>query len=151
MESYSDRLKAALAERGKKAPWLAERVGVTKSAVYQWLNGESKSMKQQNLIDSAHALGVRAEWLVYGKGPMLPSGPEEGKEARDTHSDAAAIQYWRSSPAARSLSQEILALSEAGSIDDRVLDSLLQLVREVSGAARTNQLERIRDLPNDAG
>jgi len=77
MSDYSDRLNEALRERGQKAPWLARQVGVSKSAAYQWLDGKTKNMRHENLLAAAQALGVRTEWLIKGRGPMMPVAEAE--------------------------------------------------------------------------
>lgn len=44
---------------------------VTPSAVTQWITGDSKSMRPENLFALAQATGVSAEWLANGTGEMI--------------------------------------------------------------------------------
>lgn len=49
---------------------LAEKVGVSRAAVSQWENGETKGLKPENLLAVARTLEVDLDWLVYGQGSM---------------------------------------------------------------------------------
>lgn len=72
-----ERIAAAIKHSKKLKKVIAEECGVTGSAVTQWITGDSKSMKPENLFALAAATGVSAEWLANGTGEMIePSGPE---------------------------------------------------------------------------
>ena len=63
---------------------LARRVGVSRGAVSQWLNGSSTNLRPQHLFAVADALSIEARWLATGKGP---------KEKRAiTSADTALLQ-----------------------------------------------------------
>lgn len=49
---------------------LADRCGVTRSAVSQWEAGTSENIKPQNLAAIAEACAVSMRWLATGKGAM---------------------------------------------------------------------------------
>jgi transcriptional regulator with XRE-family HTH domain len=66
---FSDRLKGRMEEIGVKPGELAGAVGVSISAVLQWLGGTTKGLKPENLFAVSDALGVEARWLGTGKGP----------------------------------------------------------------------------------
>lgn len=76
--AFVARLKKALAE--KDIPeWgagarLAKMAGVTPKATSKWMNGESMPGGAK-MLAVANALGVRVEWLEYGRGDMLESSP----------------------------------------------------------------------------
>lgn len=55
-------------ELGVRPGELAGAVGVSISAVLQWLGGMTKGLKPENLFAVADALGVEARWLGTGKG-----------------------------------------------------------------------------------
>jgi transcriptional regulator with XRE-family HTH domain len=63
-----DRLLERMTEMGINAPALGRLVGVSQSAVYQWLNGNSKTMKPSHLLAVCKALNVNEEWLVNNVG-----------------------------------------------------------------------------------
>ncbi|SFP39069.1 Helix-turn-helix [Geopseudomonas sagittaria] len=63
-----ERIAKAIAASGKKKGEIAAECGVANSAVTQWINGDSKSLKPENLYALAKATGFRAEWLAIGEG-----------------------------------------------------------------------------------
>lgn len=63
-----ERIARAIALSGKKKGEIAALCGVANSAVTQWISGESKSLRPENLYALAKATGFRAEWLAIGEG-----------------------------------------------------------------------------------
>lgn len=68
-----ERIAKAIAASGKKKGEIATECGVANSAVTQWISGESKSLRPENLFALAKATGYRAEWLAIGEGPETES------------------------------------------------------------------------------
>ena len=68
MERY-ERIAKAIAASGKRKSEIALACGVSASAVTQWVSGESKSMKPENIYALAKATGFQAKWLAIGEGP----------------------------------------------------------------------------------
>ncbi|WP_163028153.1 LexA family protein, partial [Pseudomonas viridiflava] len=68
-----ERIARAIALSGKKKGEIAAACGVANSAVTQWVSGESKSLRPENLYALARATGFRAEWLAIGEGPERDS------------------------------------------------------------------------------
>lgn len=68
MERY-ERVAKAIAASGKKKSQIAAECKVSNSAVSQWVSGESKSLKPENIYALAKATGFRAEWIAMGEGP----------------------------------------------------------------------------------
>lgn len=64
-----ERIARAIMVSGKKKGEVAAYCGVANSAVTQWINGDSKGLKPENLFALAELTGFRAEWLAVGKGP----------------------------------------------------------------------------------
>ncbi|MCQ2994041.1 XRE family transcriptional regulator [Pseudomonas syringae] len=64
-----ERIAKAIAASGLKKGEIATACGVANSAVTQWISGESKSLRPENLYSLAKATGFRAEWLAIGEGP----------------------------------------------------------------------------------
>lgn len=64
-----ERIARAIALSGKKKGQIASECGVANSAVTQWISGESKGLKPENLYALAAATGFNAEWLAIGTGP----------------------------------------------------------------------------------
>lgn len=65
-----ERIAKAIKHSKKLKKEIARECGVTPSAVTQWITGDSKSMKPENLFALAQATGVSAEWLANGAGEM---------------------------------------------------------------------------------
>lgn len=63
-----ERIARAIQVSGKKKGEIASLCGVANSAVTQWITGESKSLRPENLYALAKATGFRAEWLAIGEG-----------------------------------------------------------------------------------
>lgn len=63
-----ERIARAIQLSGKKKGEIAALCGVANSAVTQWITGESKSLRPENLYALAKATGFRAEWLAIGEG-----------------------------------------------------------------------------------
>lgn len=72
-----ERIARAIELSGKKKGEIASLCGVANSAVTQWITGESKSLRPENLYALAKATGFRAEWLAIGEG--------EEQEARESN------------------------------------------------------------------
>lgn len=72
-----ERIAAAIKHSKKLKKVIAQECGVTGSAVTQWVTGDSKSMKPENLFALAASTGVSAEWLANGTGSMLVEEPRE--------------------------------------------------------------------------
>ncbi|EPJ8754270.1 putative HTH-type transcriptional regulator [Pseudomonas hunanensis] len=75
MERY-ERIAKAIAASGKRKSEIAAACGVSASAVTQWVTGESKSMKPENIYALAKATGFHAKWLAIGEGPEQEGHPE---------------------------------------------------------------------------
>jgi len=69
--SRHDRIAQAIKHSKKLKKDIAALCGVSASAVTQWVNGDSKALKPENLFALAKATGVSAEWLANGTGDMV--------------------------------------------------------------------------------
>lgn len=77
-----ERIAQAIELSGKKKGEIAALCGVANSAVTQWISGESKSLRPENLYALAKATGFRAEWLAIGEGAPRQSPDINISEAR---------------------------------------------------------------------
>lgn len=71
--TIADRLKATLDYAGLNSAELANRIGISRSAMSYLLNGKSKTPKANNLLAIEDATGVSARWIESGEGP--PTSP----------------------------------------------------------------------------
>jgi len=76
--AFSARLRKALGHAGKagrgEGKWLADVAKVTPKAASKWLNGEARPGHDKAVALST-ILGVREDWLLYGRGPMIIDYP----------------------------------------------------------------------------
>jgi phage repressor protein C with HTH and peptisase S24 domain len=68
MERY-ERIEKAIKNSGKQKSQIAKECGVANSAVSQWISGETKSLKPENLFALENSTGFSARWLAIGEGP----------------------------------------------------------------------------------
>ena len=78
METMGDRIKYLRGVKGMSQTDLADRVGVTKSAVSQWELGQSANVKLQTFLKLCETLGCLPEFLIYGPSRRPPEGPDSG-------------------------------------------------------------------------
>lgn len=65
--TLSERIKKAM---GKRSPEeLADKLHISRSAIYQWLNGTTKNLKNQLLFNFAEETGYSAKWIATEEGP----------------------------------------------------------------------------------
>jgi transcriptional regulator with XRE-family HTH domain len=77
MESMGDRIKQLRVAQGLTQPQLAERVGVTKSAVSQWEDGSTSNVKLEVFLLLCEVLRTDPKYLVWGpdRAPTDTSAP----------------------------------------------------------------------------
>lgn len=66
MESMGDRIRALRQAKGYTQAYLAELLGVTKSAVSQWEDGSTGNIKVKTFLRLVAILGTDTEYLVWG-------------------------------------------------------------------------------------
>lgn len=71
MTTRAERIEMAIRHSGKAKGVVASESGVSPGALSQWLSGETKSMKPENLAAFCNSTGVRMEWIATGNGAML--------------------------------------------------------------------------------
>jgi len=106
-----ERIARAIQVSGLKKGEIAARCNVANSAVTQWLSGESKSLKPENLFALAKATGFSAQWLAIEEGP-------ERIESNAEHSNVAPALQPRRAPRAYPLISWVAAGERAESPDN---------------------------------
>lgn len=76
-----ERIARAIRDSGKSKSEIAKLCDVAPSAVTQWINGESKTLKAESVFALAKATGFRAEWLTFGTGPEREQIDDHGNLA----------------------------------------------------------------------
>ena len=80
-----ERIAKAIAASGKQKQQIATECGVSNASVSQWISGESKSMKPENLYALAEATGFNPKWLAIGEGPERPVQVVEAERTPELH------------------------------------------------------------------
>jgi transcriptional regulator with XRE-family HTH domain len=75
--ALKDRIREARSGYKGTIDELAKKVGVSRSAIYQWLGGNSKNLKLENLFSFAEATGYSARWIATNKEPKIEAEPAE--------------------------------------------------------------------------
>jgi transcriptional regulator with XRE-family HTH domain len=73
------RIKWARERCGLSAAALARRLGLTRAAVSQWSSPKKQSFPSRHLQQLSEILGVRAEWLITGRGEALRESCDDPK------------------------------------------------------------------------
>lgn len=79
MKTRPERIKFAIEESGNNPTSIAKAVGCTAAAVQQWINGDTKNLKNDLLFKLADATGFEARWIATGEGQMNIAEGERGK------------------------------------------------------------------------
>lgn len=74
METMGDRIRQLRVAQGLTQPQLAERVGVTKSAVSQWEDGSTSNVKLEVFLLLCEVLRTDPKYLVWGSN-RAPTDP----------------------------------------------------------------------------
>lgn len=56
---------------------IADRMGITKQAIYQWIDGRTKNIKNEYLFAFADITDFNARWIATGSGPDRPPRYED--------------------------------------------------------------------------
>lgn len=134
METWNERLAKALRDSKMQAIDLANKVGVKPSAVTQWTNGVTKRIDGENLLRAARALGVTADWLMFGDSQS--KSPVANEEDRALYvAKRGETEY----------DQLMASMREAylrGSLPDDLLKSFKQVFRNLpAGAQRPTDMK----------
>lgn len=68
--TFAERLRLAIAYSGMKQADLAQCVEVSQTAISFFVTGKGKEPGKARKRGMAEALGVNAQWLIYGEGEM---------------------------------------------------------------------------------
>ncbi|MDP1594153.1 MAG: XRE family transcriptional regulator [Gallionella sp.] len=63
-----DRIREAIDSSGIRKSHIAKEIGISPSAITQWINGETKKIDSNNLVRLAGIAKVNPVWLATGKG-----------------------------------------------------------------------------------
>lgn len=96
MVDYTERFQAALAYAGLDLSSLADKLGVSYTAVKKVHDGQSKEFKASNNAHAARILGVNSDWLAIGKSlEVVPASENYSPDVVLAASDKPASGYVR--------------------------------------------------------
>ena len=72
MKTFAERLNAAMSAADISQGQLADKVGISQPAIQKMTSGKTSGSRK--MVELAHALGVRPEWLSSGVGEMRIDG-----------------------------------------------------------------------------
>lgn len=84
MKTFAERLNAAMSAADISQGQLADKVGISQPAIQKMTSGKTSGSRK--MVELAHALGVRPEWLSSGVGEMRIDGnvPSEAQPVSET-------------------------------------------------------------------
>jgi DNA-binding XRE family transcriptional regulator len=109
---FGERLLLARKRAGLSQAELGSRVGLGQTAIAE---AESTGLGTTKTVQIAEALGVRAQWLADGTGPMLTDDQEPPPSARSVASEKVA-HYLVGTPAGTDY--RTIALTLASALED---------------------------------
>jgi transcriptional regulator with XRE-family HTH domain len=124
--TIGDRIKERMGELEIKVPALASACAVSPQAVYQWLKGDSKGLRPENLVAAAEKLATTEKWLATGKGAKVRYMEPVTTEERDL-----LVQFRKLKPSFRAVLHTFINLSEERK--EIFSDSLLGKIFSVQG------------------
>lgn len=68
MSSLAERVTEAIKIADIDVPHVAKACGISVQAVYKWMNGLSKTIAGEHLIELARITSFEARWIITGKG-----------------------------------------------------------------------------------
>lgn len=117
---FGERLHTARKRAGLSQTDLAAKVGVRQSTIHE---AETSGQGTTKTVQIAEVLGVRAQWLADGTGPMLPSDQEPPAAARSVASEKVA-HYLVGGPAATDY--RTIALTLASALEEAGMELTMQ-------------------------
>lgn len=91
MMTLGERIKWARLKAVVTKSALAAAADVSPSAVTQWENGDTKTLKSASVLAVAKALNVDYEWLATGKGEPVGQRVEQPSAAYDVSAEALEV------------------------------------------------------------
>lgn len=97
--TFQDRLKRALKYRGMMGAQLAKKIGLSRGAISQWVNGDVANPEGGHMQKAADVLRVPSRWLILGEGPdPTLAGHKEShhlnEETADYGDDLVPVLEW---------------------------------------------------------
>jgi transcriptional regulator with XRE-family HTH domain len=69
MATLAERVTEAIETSQVSVASIADACGISPQSVYQWMNGETKELMAENLVEIAEITGYEARWIAREAGP----------------------------------------------------------------------------------
>lgn len=80
MDTLQKRIRFALEASKKKPTDLAKYIGISESAISQWINGPTKTINSMHLLKVSSFLSVNPQWLASGEGTPSNNTKDDSSE-----------------------------------------------------------------------
>lgn len=77
MESWNERLRAAMNRKGLSAADLVRATGISGAGIKKWIDGVTVEPKYRDVTRACQALDISPIWLMEGRGESVPLKPSE--------------------------------------------------------------------------
>lgn len=94
-KDLSERIRDLRKARGLSQGELAERIKVSRPAVTQWENGDTKNLRIDNLLSLARAFDMTVDELITGKSPKVAEPHPRYQSTIHSADEDALIQKYR--------------------------------------------------------
>lgn len=133
MNTLGDRIKAERIANKMTQPELGKAVGVGKSSISQWENGQTKNMNGLNMVMTARALHVNPYWLATGKGEKYKPNVGDYIDGAVIHKELPSKTGFSSlMPLDSPRSIEILEELKKISMEGRLTENDLELIDAIA-------------------
>lgn len=87
--NMGQRIEKAISESGADVRQIAKVCGVTPQAVYAWMRGDVKNLRNENLFALADQTGFEARRIATGEAPEKTAAQDKRKASLLTYFDQA--------------------------------------------------------------
>lgn len=82
LSTRGGRVAYCLEAAGLDTPFAAAKLGITRQAIYGWINVPNTNIKNDHLFAFADLVGFSARWIATGQGPRKPPSYENPRLVR---------------------------------------------------------------------
>ena len=79
------RIAHAIEQSGHTPASMARAIGCSAAAIYQWIKGDTKDIKNELLFALADASRFEARWIATGEGPVRPDDDADRKRLAEIY------------------------------------------------------------------
>lgn len=134
MDTFSTRLRQALASSDTKPIDLSRKTGISKSSISDWLSGKYEA-KQDKVFIIAKALNVDEAWLM---GLNVPRERTFDNSEVATLDDRVSKVIMNAMASENAIWKELIEILDPETLSDDELKSILSVVKSIIGAKKSS-------------